>query len=102
MKKKTIIARSYAGFDAFTVSCEGKDYKYKIQHPTFEQLSAALSQSIGFGRQLDMAGAGKTIWELCCIEFDEYIEENARLLIAVCVELFNDYVAPIEAEIKKN
>jgi hypothetical protein len=102
MKKKTIIARTNAGFDSFTVTHEGKDYKYKIQQPSFEQLSAALSVSVGFGRKLDMAGAGKSIWELCCIEFDEYIEENARLLIAVCVELFNEYVAPVDAEIKKN
>ena len=102
MKKKTIIKRANAGVDSFTVSFDGKDYKYKIQHPTFEQLSAGLSQSIGFGVKLDMAGAGKSIWELCCVEFDEEIEDNARLLIAVCVELFNEYVAPIDAEIKKN
>ena len=102
MKKKTIIARANAGIDSFTVLCEGKDYKYKIQQPTFEQLSAALSVSIGFGAKLDMAGAGKSIWELCCVEFDEEIEKNARLLVAVCVELFNEYVSPIDAEIKKN
>ncbi len=102
MKKKTIVARAAAGVDEYTVSFDGKDYKYKIQEPTFEQLSAALSQSIGFGSKLDMAGAGKSIWELCCVEFDPFIEENARLLIAVCLELFNQYVTPIEAEIKKN
>lgn len=102
MKKKTIIARPNAGVDSYTVESEGKEYKYKIQQPTFDQLSAALSQSIGFGSRLDMAGAGKSIWELCCVEFDEEIEKNARLLIAVCIELFNEYVQPIEAEIKKN
>lgn len=102
MAGKTIIKRPDAGVEAYTVTHEEKDYKYKIQEPTFEQLSAALSQSVGFGTRLDMAGAGKTIWELCCVEFDPYIEKNARLLVAVCLELFNEYVAPVEAEIKKN
>ena len=102
MKKKTIIARPNAGIDSYTVLSEGKEYKYKIQQPTFDQLSAALGQSIGFGTKLDMAGAGKSIWELCCVEFDEEIEKNARLLVAVCLELFNEYVSPVDAEIKKN
>ena len=102
MAKKTIIERPKAVVEQYTVTHGGKDYKYKIQEPSFEQLSAALSQSVGFGTRLDMAGAGKTIWELCCVEFDPFIEENARLLIAVCLELFNEYVSPVEAEIKKN
>ena len=90
MKKKTIIERPKAGIESYTVTYKGKDYKYKIQEPTFEQLSAALAQSIGFGAKMDMAGSGKSIWELCCIEYDEAIEANPRLLVTVCIELFNE------------
>jgi hypothetical protein len=88
--------------DKYTITFKEKDYKYLIQEPTFEQLSAALAESIGFGRKLNMAGAGKSIWELCCMECDAEIEKNPRLLITVCVELYNEYVLPADADIKKN
>ena len=102
MKKKTIIERQGAKIDEFTAVFEGKEYKYKIQEPTFEQLSAALSVSIGFRNKLDMSGAGKTIFELCCMEYSPEIETNSKLLISICVNLYTEYVLPVEVEIKKN
>ena len=102
MKSKTIIKREGAQIDSYTAVFEGKRYGYKIQEPTFDQLSAALAESIGLTGKLNMAGGGKVIWELCCPEFDEEIEQNARFLLSICIEIYNEYVLPADAEIKKN
>ncbi len=102
MKGKTIIKREGAQVDSYTATYEGKEYGYKIQDPTFDQLSAALAESIGLTGKLNMAGGGKVIWELCCSERDEEIEQTPRFLLSICIELYNEYVLPADAEIKKN
>ena len=84
----------------FSFEYDGKEYSYEIQDPTFDQLSAALSQVKSTGRT-DVIGAGKVIWELCCVAHDVEIENNARLLISVCISLFDNYVSPIDIEVKK-
>ena len=102
MKKKQVIERKGAEIDQWTVTWKEKDYTYKIQAPTFEQLSASLTESIGLTGKLNMSGGGKVIWEWCCIEFDEVIEDIPRLLLSVCIDLYNEYVLPADTEIKKN
>ena len=102
MKKMTIIERDNTAQHKFTVNHEGHDYNYVIQEPNFDQLSAALTESVGMSGKLNMSGGGKVIWELCCKEFDPEIEKNSRLLMAVCISLYNDFVLPADAEIKKN
>ena len=49
-----------------------------------------------------MAGGGKVIWELSCLEFDPIIENTPRVLLSVCIDLYNEYVLPADTEIKKN
>lgn len=102
MTKKTIIERKSAPVTDYTIKFNGKDYKYKIQEPTFEQLSVALTESQAGTGRLNMAGGGKTIWELCCSEADEGIEKNPRILLSVCIELYTEWVLSADVEIKKN
>jgi hypothetical protein len=99
MKKK---AESISGreVDKYSFTHEGKELNYEIQKPTFDQLTASLSQIKQDGK-MDVIGAGKVIWELCCTAFDPEIESNARILVSVCIELANTYALPIDIEIKK-
>ncbi|GAF93644.1 unnamed protein product, partial [marine sediment metagenome] len=100
MKKKTIIQRKDAEIDSWTVTWKEEEFKYKIQAPTFEQLSASLTESVGFSGKLNMSGGGKVIWEMCCVEFDEKIEKNPKVLLSVCIDIYNEYVLPADTEIK--
>ena len=102
MKKKTSRPIQGAEIDTFTIKHAEEEDKYKVQQPTFEQLSAALTESVGFTGKLNMSGGGKVIWELCVPEYDEGIEKEPRLLLAVCIDLYNEYVLPADVEIKKN
>jgi len=102
MKKKTIIEHKGAKIDEYTAKYEGKQYKYTIQEPTFEQLSAALTESMSYSGKLNMTGGGKVIFELCCIEYDPQIEKIGKLLLSICLNLYDEYVLPAETDIKKN
>jgi hypothetical protein len=84
----------------YTFEYENKNYEYEIQEPNFDQLAAALGQVKTDGRT-DMIGAGKVIWELCCVAHDKEIEATPRLLMSICIELANNYALPIDIEIKK-
>ncbi|MCK4908601.1 MAG: hypothetical protein KAS70_01760 [Planctomycetes bacterium] len=101
MKKKQIIERKGVEVDNWMVTWKEEEFKYKIQQPTFEQLSASLAESVGLSGKLNMAGGGKVIWEMCCLEFDEAIEKHPRVLLSVCIDLYNEYVLPADTEIKK-
>ncbi len=101
MAKKTVIEKEGQQIEEYEIESNGKAYKYKIQEPTFEQLSAALTESIGMSGKLNMTGGGKAIFELCCTEFDKEIEKQPRILMAICLDLYDRYVLPAEGEIKK-
>lgn len=102
MNKKTIITRKGAEVQSYTATYAGKSYNYSIQEPTFEQLSSALTESMGFSGKLNMTGGGKVIWELCCTEFDGEIEKNPAILLSITLILYDSYVLPVDVAIKKN
>ena len=85
----------------YSFDFEDHEYKYIIQHPTFEQLAAALTEATRTGKT-DVLAGGKTIWELCCVSYDEKIDENARILVSICADLFENYVMTVDIDIKKN
>ena len=74
--------------------------EYEIQEPSFDQLTASLAQ-VKTNGGIDAIGAGKVIWELCCVAHDVEIEDNPKILLAVCISLANEYAYPIDLEIKK-
>jgi hypothetical protein len=84
----------------YSFTHEGKELKYEIQEPTFDEIVASLSQ-IGNGDSAGLIGCGKVIWELCCISFDKEIEKKASVLISVCLKLATEYSLPTDIEIKK-
>jgi hypothetical protein len=84
----------------FEFDYEKKVYTYEIQAPTFDQLVAALGQ-VKTNGQIDIVGAGKVVWELCCTRHDVEIEADAKILVAVCIVLAREFVLPIDIDIKK-
>ena len=89
-----------ANTQKFTFDFDGKELSYEIQAPTFDQITAALSQVKPNGT-MDVIGAGKVIWELCTVDFDKEIEKSPKILISICIELANEYALPIDIDIKK-
>ena len=85
----------------YSFKFEKHDYKFVIQNPTFEQLAAALDEATKTGKTNILSG-GKTIWELCCTSYDAEIDKDARILVAICAKLFDDYVMTLDLDIKKN
>lgn len=77
-----------------------KFLNYEIQHPTFDEIVASLSQ-IGVADSAGLIGCGKVIWELCCVSFDKEIERNPIVLVSVCLRLAREYSLPISIELKK-
>jgi len=102
MKKKKAERIESLPLETYTVDYEGKKLKYSVQEPTFTQVSSAMAECMDMSGKLNMGAAGKAIWELCCTEFDDEIEKNVRLLHTVCIDIYSTYVAPVDAEIKKN
>jgi len=101
--KKTKVDRDESlQLETYTFEYKDKEYFYSVQEPSFEQLSSALAESFSVSGKLDMAGAGKGIWELCVVDYSPEILESSMLLLKVCVKLYEDYVLPIDTEIKKN
>lgn len=84
----------------YSFEYEGKELNYEIQEPTFDQLASSLSQIRSDGRT-DMIGAGKVIWELCCVAHDAQIAKVDRILISICLNLAAEYALPVDIEIKK-
>lgn len=86
--------------DIYTFENDGKELKYEIQEPIFDEIVASLSQ-IGNGDSAGLIKCGKVIWELCCISFDKEIEKNPNILISICLKLATEYSLPVDIKIKK-
>lgn len=86
--------------DKYSFKYNKSELNYEIQEPTFDQITAALGQVKSTG-SMDVIGAGKVIWELCCVAYDKGIEDDPKILISVCIDIANKYALPIDLEIKK-
>ena len=83
---------------------EGKEHKYKcvLRKPDFKQLSLGLSTMTTITGNLDMAGAGKAIFDVCKIECDKEIEKVPKYMLSLCLKIASEYLDTVEVEIKKN
>jgi hypothetical protein len=84
----------------YSFDFKDKELNYEIQEPTFDQIKASLDQVKSSG-SMDVIGAGKVIWELCCVALDTEIEKNSKVLMSICINLANEYALPVDLEIKK-
>lgn len=98
-KKNT--QRQGAKITEFAVKSEGKELIFRVQDPTFEQLAYATSKFTKVTGEIDLAGAGKAIWDTCVTEFDKEIEDKPILLIGACLKITEEYVQGIDVEVEK-
>lgn len=86
--------------DTYTITVNGK--KCIITDPNFNQLSLGLSALSSGSGNIDMAGGGKTIFDVCVVECDEEIKENGKLMMSICLKIAEEYLLPLDVTIKKN
>lgn len=87
---------------SYSVTIGEKECKCVIQEPSFDVIAQAMTVLMGMTGNLNLLGAGKVIFEGCCIEYDQEIEDNTKILAKLCLQLATDYVTPADEEIKKN
>ena len=83
-----------------TLTVSGK--KCVIVEPDFNQLSLGLSALSSGSGDLNMAGGGKAIFDVCMVECDKEIKESGKMLMSICLKIAEEYLLPLEVEIKKN
>lgn len=83
-----------------TFTVEGK--KCTLREPDFKELSFGLSAMTTISGNLDMAGAGKAIFDTCVLECDKEIRDTAKYMLSICLKIASEYITPVDVEIKKN
>jgi hypothetical protein len=96
------LANSKLTTKTYSVVIGEKECKCVIQEPSFDTIAIAMTELMGMSGKLNLVGAGKVIFEACCIDYDAEIEKNTKILVKLCLELASDYVTPADEEIKKN
>lgn len=86
--------------DTYTITVKGK--KCIITDPNFNQLSLGLSALSSGSGNLDMAGGGKAVFDVCVVECDKEIEESGKLMMSICIKIAEEYLLPLDTTIKKN
>lgn len=84
----------------YTLTVGGK--KCIITDPNFNQLSLGLSALSSGTGNIDMAGGGKAVFDVCMVECDKEIQESGKLMMGICIKLAEEYLLPLDVEIKKN
>ena len=79
-----------------------KEHKCVLREPNFKELSLGLSAMTTISGNLDMAGAGKSIYDVCVLECDKEIKETAKFMLSLCLKIAEEFITPVEVEIKKN
>lgn len=73
-----------------------------LREPDFTQLSLGLSALTTISGNIDMAGAGKAIYDVCVVECDKEIKETPKNMLSLCLKIAEKYLETVEVEIKKN
>lgn len=76
--------------------------KCVLREPEFKELSLGLSCMTTLTGNLDMAGAGKAIFDTCRLECDKEILDNPKFLLSLCLKIAEEFITPVDVEIKKN
>lgn len=79
-----------------------KGKKCTLREPDFKQLSLGLSAMTTISGNLDMAGAGKAIYDVCVVECDKEIKETPKYMLSLCLKIAEEFITPVDVEIKKN
>jgi hypothetical protein len=87
---------------SYSIDVEGVSYEVIVKDPEFKELSFAMMKLMSGSGSIDLVGAGRVIFDLCCTSCPNEVKDNARILISFCMRLATDFVTPADNEIKKN
>jgi hypothetical protein len=76
-------------------------YSCKLQEPDFESLALAMSEMTTTTGKMNIANAGRVLFNTCCIELDEALEKDNKALLSLCLNIANHYLADADYEIEK-
>ena len=93
-KKTNIVAKEVIEYSV-------GEYKLSLNKPGKSEIFLAFKALVGNGQGMDMLRAGEIIFDTCAVGYDSEILEDTKVLMALCLELATEYVAPSEIEIKK-
>lgn len=80
---------------------EVKEVKVVLQEPSFEEVCEAYKYLHDENGKLDAVTAGKLIFDLCALEFDDILLKKHTLMMSICGRICGLYVLPLDVEIKK-
>lgn len=83
-----------------TFTVKGK--KCVLREPDFTELSLGLSAMTTISGNLDMAGAGKAIYDVCVLECNKEIKETPKYLLSLCLKIAEEYLETVQVDVKKN
>lgn len=79
-------------------------FEFKLTSPTFEVISSALKKVYGEGGGIDMASAGKVVFDSCYLgnqgSLDE-IQKHNTLYASLCIKCYHEVVDIAHIEYKK-
>ena len=86
----------------FELKKDGKAlYSCKLQEPDFEALALAMSEMTTLTGKMNLANAGRILFNMCCIEFDEDLEGDHKAMLSLCLNIAQNYLADADYEIEK-
>ncbi len=101
-KKTRIVDDAEKTNHEYHLELDGKDCKFVIQEPDFKQIATAMGNITTLSGHMDLASAGKFIFDTCCVGWDEEIgEHNPKVFVSICIDIATNHVVPTETNIKK-
>lgn len=74
----------------------------EIREPNFEQISFGLTALTTPSGKLAMTAGGRVIFDVCKVKCDPEIEASGVMMSSLCIRIAEEYLLPVEVEIKKN
>ena len=83
-----------------TFIVEGKECT--INEPGFDQISFGLAAMASGTGAADMPAGGKAIFDVCDPKCDKEIKESGVLMYSLCLKIAENFLLPVQVDIKKN
>ena len=86
----------------FTVKDGKKKLSCVIKEPDFEAVAFGLASCALPSGESSMAKGGKAIFDTCQVSCDPAIEADGAIMAWLCIRIAEEFLMPVEIEIKKN
>lgn len=86
----------------FTLAGEKGPVTCVLRKPDFPHLRMAMAALTTVEGKLDMAGSGEVIFNTCKVSCDAEIEKDGNLMMSLCMKIAEQFISPVNVEVKKN